>query len=71
MDWVDFHCGHDVETCLLEAQAQAPGSRKQVDSYRSCHRELLPSNIAYRVWGELSIGFFRAAPETLPTASQT
>jgi hypothetical protein len=35
---VDFNCGHDIETGLLEAQSKAPSASKQVDSDRPRHQ---------------------------------
>jgi hypothetical protein len=37
MDGVDFDCGHDIETSLLEAQSKASSAGKQIDSDRSWH----------------------------------
>jgi len=37
MNGIDFDCGHDIETGLLEAQSEASGAGKQIDSDRPWH----------------------------------
>jgi hypothetical protein len=32
MDGIDFDCGHDIETGLLETQSKASSASKQIDS---------------------------------------
>jgi hypothetical protein len=39
MDWVDFYRGNDIEASLLEAQAESSRTGKQIDSYRTRHRQ--------------------------------